>query len=163
MSMSPFSFLLNPSIPLPLPDSLAESVYESVSVLLVCSVCSLDSTWVNSYGICLSLTGLFISIIFSRSIHAVAKGKIFLLFYGQVVFHCVNVPHGHFFYPAWCGSVDWVPACELKDSCIPGWYLLGDGVCKRSLWKVILWEFSAMKLHKNSKYRVNNVRDFSSS
>ena len=35
------------------------SIYESLSVLIVDSVCSLDSTWVKSYGICLSLNGLF--------------------------------------------------------------------------------------------------------
>ena len=32
-----------------------------------------------------------LSIIFSRSINAVTKRKHFLLFYGWVVFHCVNV------------------------------------------------------------------------
>ena len=35
------------------------SIYKSVSILLLSSVGSLDSTWVKSYVICLSLTGLF--------------------------------------------------------------------------------------------------------
>ena len=33
---------------------------------------------------------------FSRSIHTVAEGKVFFLFYGRVAFHCVTVPQ---FYP----------------------------------------------------------------
>ena len=43
MSMGPFSYLLNPS-PAPWAVILL-SVYESVSILLVSSVCSLDSTY----------------------------------------------------------------------------------------------------------------------
>ena len=33
-----------------------------------------------------------LSIMFSRSIYTVTNGKIFFFHYGQVVFHCVNVP-----------------------------------------------------------------------
>ena len=68
------------------------SIYESVSIFLVSSVCSLDST-VSKNIWYLSLSDWFISlsILFSRSIHAVTKGNIFL-FYSRVVFHCVNVP-----------------------------------------------------------------------
>ena len=33
-----------------------------------------------------------LSIMFSRSIYTVTNGKIFFFHYGQVVFHCVNIP-----------------------------------------------------------------------
>ena len=59
MSMSPFSLLLDPSTP-NLPHRFVIILLTmSLSVLLVSSVCSLDSTGVKSYGISLSLTGLF--------------------------------------------------------------------------------------------------------
>ena len=44
MSMSPFSFLLNLSTPNPPPAVTPLSIYESVPIFLVCSVCSLEST-----------------------------------------------------------------------------------------------------------------------
>ena len=47
-----------------------------------------EITWYLSF-----FDGLIsLSIMISRSVHAVGKGKIFFFFYSQVVFHCVNVP-----------------------------------------------------------------------
>ena len=49
---------------------------------------------VRSYGIylCFSTWLISLSIIFFSSIHAVVKGKEFLLSFCCIVFHCVNVP-----------------------------------------------------------------------
>lgn len=46
---------------------------------------------------------------------------------------------------------------NIRNSYIIVWHLEGDGCPKRTSWKVIFWKFSAMKLHENSKYRVNNI------
>ena len=61
--------------------SCQPAVYESVSTLLLhFSLCSLNSTWVKSYGICLSLVLNPLTTIFSMSILAVTKGKMFFFF-----------------------------------------------------------------------------------
>ena len=61
--------------------SCQPAVYESVSTLLLhFSLCSLNSTWVKSYGICLSLVLNSLTTIFSMSILAVTKGKMFFFF-----------------------------------------------------------------------------------
>ena len=70
-----------PNHPHPAPTSChLLSIYESVFVLLVSSVCSLDSTykWNHMIFVLLWLTSL--SILFSRSNHTVAKGKMFYFF-----------------------------------------------------------------------------------
>ena len=82
MSMSPFSFPLYPSTLIPLPiAAILFSIYESLFVLIVSSVCLLDSTkreimWYLFFSDWLIL----LSIIFSRPTHAVAKGKISFFF-----------------------------------------------------------------------------------
>ena len=67
------------------------SIYDSLSVLLVSSVCSLfhisEIIWYMSF----SDWFISFSIMFSRFIYAVAKGKLFF-FCGRLVFHCVIVP-----------------------------------------------------------------------
>ena len=57
MSMSPFSFLLNPSIPLttPTPVVILLSLYESAPIFLVSSVYSLDVSCQLIYAILLSI------------------------------------------------------------------------------------------------------------
>ena len=72
-------------------------IYASVSILFICLVCSLDSTYEWSHVVFAFDWFISLSIIFSRSIHAVTRGKSFFLFYCCIVFHCVNVPH--LFYP----------------------------------------------------------------
>ena len=84
MSMSPFfSSCLIPPPPNCLTAQICQpAISESVSILLVSSICSLDYTWMKSYSICLSLTGLIhLIIMFSRSIHAVAKVLTFSYFF----------------------------------------------------------------------------------
>ena len=82
------SLHLLPSPPL----SCHPALYESVFILLVSSVCSLDSTyeWNDMVFVFLWLA-YSLSIMFSRPIHTVAKVKL-SSFYGQVVFHCIDVP-----------------------------------------------------------------------
>ena len=86
LSMSFFSvcFLLCPSNPYICPTPRAVSllsIYESISVLLVCSISSLDFTceW-NHMVLSISDWLISLSIMFSRSIHAVKKGKGFFFF-----------------------------------------------------------------------------------
>ena len=79
MSISLFSFFLNPSIPYCSPRLavILFSIYESVSILLVSSVCSLfhmsEIIWYLSFSDWL----MSLSMKFSMSIHTVSKGKIF--------------------------------------------------------------------------------------
>ena len=81
--MSPFPFLLHPSTPSPSPRPLAVillSIYESVPISLVSSVCSLDSTYEWNHMVFSSLCLISLSIMFTTFIHAVTKGKIFFFF-----------------------------------------------------------------------------------
>ena len=95
LSMSSFSVLMNPSTLQSLPSTSCHllSICESPSVLLVSSVCSLDSTYQwNHRTFVFPWLAYFTYIIFSRSTYTVEKGKFFFIFYSQVAFHCVNVP-----------------------------------------------------------------------
>ena len=69
------------SLPAPTQAVRLLSFYESVSILLVSSVCSFESTYEWNHR-CLSFSDWLISlsIMFSRPIHTVAKGKIFFFF-----------------------------------------------------------------------------------
>ena len=84
------------SIPPPLKSLITVSllsVYGSVPILLVSSVCSLDST-LSEIIWCLSFSDQFISLQHNvLQVHPYChKGQIFLFLNGQVVFHCINVP-----------------------------------------------------------------------
>ena len=96
MSMSPFPFLLNSSPPqCPPPHHLAVillSMSLSLFCLLVWFVHQIPHRSVIIEYLSFSDWLISLSIMFSRSIHTVAKSTIFFCFYGQVVFHCVNVP-----------------------------------------------------------------------
>ena len=62
-------------------------------------ISSSDSIYQWYHVICLS--GL-LSMIISRSIHVAAKWHYFLLFYGWVTFHCMNIPHLLYPFNLWC-------------------------------------------------------------
>ena len=85
MSMYPFSFLLHPSTLYPPPPLLLScSLYMSLSIFLVSSVCSSDSTYEWNYVVFVFLRLAFsLNIMFSSSIHTVAKGKTFFFFIAQ--------------------------------------------------------------------------------
>ena len=112
MSVSPFSFLLNPSTRLPPSPTICHllSIYESVPIFLVSSVCSLDSTyeWIIWY---LSFSDWLISlsIMFSRTIHTVAKGKIFFLWLSSILLcKCsIVVLSTHLLMDTWAASTSW--------------------------------------------------------
>ena len=99
MSISPFSFLLNPFTPYPLP--VAVIYFPSTSLFLFCLLVQIfhqiphrsEIIWYLSFSDWL----ISLSIMFSRSIYIVAKDKIFVFFYGRVEIYCVNVPQ--LFYP----------------------------------------------------------------
>ena len=73
-----------PSIPLPpaLPTSSCQPaiIHESVSILLVSSACSLDSTNEWNHVVFVSDWLISLSIMFSRSTHHVGKGNFFFIF-----------------------------------------------------------------------------------
>ena len=84
-------FLLNPSTffhPAPkptFPDSCQSvlCIYESVSILFVTLFCSLNSTYEWNHMVLVFLSLAYISIILSRSIQAVTKGKISFFFMAE--------------------------------------------------------------------------------
>ena len=68
----------------------------SVKLFLFCCIHSfyfLDSTYKWQHAVFVFLWVMSLSIILSRSIHVFVHGKIFIFFYGWVVFHCVYIPH----------------------------------------------------------------------
>ena len=74
------------------------SIYESVFVLLVSSVCSLGSTYEWDHMVFVISDWLFsLSMMFSMSIHTMSKGKFFVFFYGWIESQSINVPY--LFYP----------------------------------------------------------------
>ena len=104
-----FTLALFPQSPSPLTAVSLFSVHESVSILIVSLFCSLDSTYEWNHMVLGFLDWLISSsIMFSRSIHAVAKSKILFFFYSQVVFHHVNVPQiflsTHLLMGTWAAS-----------------------------------------------------------
>ena len=50
----------------------------------------LDLIYVILYSICLSLSDILLSMISSKSIHLLQR-QVFVIFYGQVVFHCMYI------------------------------------------------------------------------
>ena len=95
-----FSFLPNFSNPLwlsPIPHPTTCRCLPAlclwVSIFLLSSLCSLDSTYEWNHMVFIIFDWLIsLSIMLSRTTHAVAKGKISFFFYGQVVYHCAKVP-----------------------------------------------------------------------
>ena len=101
-ALGPWGLTYRCLAPFPLPIGNHRFVLLSVSLFLCCYihlfVLFLDSTHKQLQNICFSLWFVSLSIIPSRSIHIVANGKSFILFYGWVVFHCVYVFHIFFIY-----------------------------------------------------------------
>ena len=66
-------------------------IYESVSILLVCLFCSLDSIyeWNHMVLVFLWLAYFTEHSTLHRCIYAVTKGKISFLFYGQIVYSTI--------------------------------------------------------------------------
>ena len=96
----PYPWVLFPFCSIPLPSHIPPpavillSIYESVPIFLVSSVCSSDSTYDWNHVIFVFSDWLIsLSIMFSSSIYTVLKGKLFFFIplSKWVVFHCVNV------------------------------------------------------------------------
>ena len=67
----------------------------------------IEIIWYLSFSVWLIL----LRIIHSRSIHAIANGKISFLFNGWVVFHCLYIYISHLLYPFiywWVASISWL-------------------------------------------------------
>ena len=93
--LTPFIFFNWSLKPLPSGNhQLVLCVCVSVSVSFTYSVLSIPH--VSKITWCLFLWLISLSIIPSRSIHAVTKGKISFFFYGRVLFHCMHAPR-HFY------------------------------------------------------------------
>ena len=92
-----FLFFFSPPIPqptAPLANTSSFSIFKSLSFLFFSFLfihlfCFLNSTWMKSCGICLSVTSLNINP--SRSIHVVTNRNISFFFYSWVIFQCVYV------------------------------------------------------------------------
>ena len=67
----------------------------------------IEIIWYLSFSVWLIL----LRIMHSRSIHAIANGKISFLFNGWVVFHCLYICISHLLYPFiywWVASISWL-------------------------------------------------------
>ena len=115
VSMSPFAFLLNSFMMRPLSPSLAVillSIYASVPIFLRSSVSSLDSTYEwNHIIVSFSDWLISLSIMFSRSIHTVAKGKILFFFLCPKSIPLCKCPivdlSTHLLMDIWAASICW--------------------------------------------------------
>ena len=119
-------FLISsPFHPTPLPSDnhqFSLCVFEFVSVLFVCLFCSLDSTCKWNHMVLVFLWLISLSIIPSRSIHAVTDGKISFFFLAPGIF---SKPHS--------SLALWQAGSELFRSllggCVRNWLRTFSGTC----------------------------------
>ena len=105
----PFGSILPPPNPNP-PKLSACSLYKSVSVFLVSSVCSLDSTCEWDHVVFVFLWLAYFTQHCVLQVHPCChKGWNFLLVYNRAVFHCVNVPQLFYYLlmDTWAASIAW--------------------------------------------------------
>ena len=106
-----FPFLFNPSTPSPpLLNCHLLSIYESVPIFLVSSVCSLDSTYYEIiWYLFFSDWLISLSIMFLRSIHTVAKGKFSFLWLSSVPLckYSIVVLSTHLLMNIWAVFISW--------------------------------------------------------
>ena len=113
MSMSPFSFLFNPSTPLPpsSPTDWRPALHLWVCPYFLCSVCSLDSTYEWSHRVFVFLWLAFsLSIMFSRSIHMLQRVKFYSFLQPSSIPLCkcpTVVLSTHLLMDTWAASISW--------------------------------------------------------
>ena len=106
----PFCLMCPPPNPIPSIALILLSIYESVSILLISSVCSLVSTCEWNHGICLSLPGLFhltkcppgLSMLSQR-----VKSSSFLQLSGIPLHKCPILLSTHLLMDTWGISICW--------------------------------------------------------
>ena len=88
------------------------SIYESVPIFLVSSVCELDSTHEWNHRVFVFSDWLIsLSITSSRSIHTVTKGKIFYFFTAKYYSIVLST---HLLTDTWAASISWCLSIMLQ-------------------------------------------------